>query len=94
VPDGICYWSSPAVEQPSADEEEAGQSEQEEYIVPSHPLVTKTHAAYMRIDNENHRESPHRIDVLYPQSAHSDCKITKSREKNKGNSFLFSSETE
>ena len=92
--DRLSHRPPHAVEQPSADEEEARQAEEEEHIVPPHPLVAKTIVADVGIDHKDHRESPHGIDVLYPLLTHSDCKITKSREQNKKNSFFFIAETE
>ena len=50
--------------QPPANKEEARQPEQEEYIIESHPLVAKTVITDMRIHHEDHRKSPHRIDIF------------------------------
>ena len=58
------------LEKPAANEEEARQSEEEENVIPSHPSVTQAHTADMRIDHEDHRESPHGINVCNPASYH------------------------
>jgi len=42
VPLAICLF-----EQPSANKEEAGQSEQEEHIIPTHPHIAQTKTANM-----------------------------------------------
>ena len=72
--------------QPPANKEEARQPEQEEYIIESHPLVAKTVITDMRIHHEDHRKSPHGIDILdssFIQAAvstlHLACKITKNQ---------------
>ena len=39
----------------------------------------------MRIDDENHRESPHRINIFYPLFGHYVCKDT----EKKRNPWLF-----
>ena len=60
--------------QPSANKEEAGQSEHEEHIVVTHLGIAQTEATDMRIDHKNHRESPHGINVFYALATHSDDK--------------------
>lgn len=62
--------------QPSADKEETGQTEQEKNIIPPHPHISQAKTANMRIDNENHGKSPHRINIFYPLFGHYDCKDT------------------
>ena len=45
--DDLLRWTLQIVEQPPADKEEARQPEQEEHVVPPHPLVPKTVIADM-----------------------------------------------
>ena len=63
-------------EQPSADKEETWQTKQEECGIITQERVPHAKMAYMRIDHENHRESPHRINVFYPLLSHDECKDT------------------
>ena len=58
VPLATCLFK-----QPTAYKEEAGQPKQEKHIIPTHPHVSQTKAANMRIDDENHRKSSHRINI-------------------------------
>ena len=62
--------------QPSADKEEAGQSKQKKHIIPPHPHISQAKTTNMRIDNENHGKSSHRINIFYPLFGHYDCKDT------------------
>lgn len=75
----ICQkWSlSNRFEQPSADKEETGQSEQEKRGIEPQKRVAQAEMADMRIDHEDHRESTHRINVFYPLPSHILCKSTK-----------------
>ncbi len=65
------------LKQPTANKEKARQTEKEKYIVEALLRVAQTKATNMRIDHENHRESPHRIDVCYPLTCHSTAKVQK-----------------
>jgi len=94
VDDCLRHRPTHTVEQPTADKEETRQAKQEEHIVPPHPLIAEAIVADVGIDHKDHRESPHGIDVFYPLLTHYECKITKSREQNKKNSFFFIAETE
>ena len=80
VPLATCLFK-----QPTADKEEAGQPKQEKHIIPTHPHVSQTKAANMRIDDENHRKSSHRINIFYPLFGHYVCKDT----EKKRNPWLF-----
>ena len=64
------------IKQPATDKEETRQTEDEKHIIPPHRPVTQTIAADVRIHHENHRESPHRIDVFYPLCSHINGKGT------------------
>ena len=63
-------------EQPTAYEEETWQTKQEKHSVEAQQGIAQTEVTDMRIDDENHRESPHRIDVFYPLLRHYVCKDT------------------
>ena len=65
------------LKQPTANKEKARQTEKEKYIVEALLRVAQTKATNMRINHENHRESPHRIDVCYPLTCHSTAKVQK-----------------
>ena len=57
--------------QPTADKEETRQTKKDKHSIITHSGITKAEIAYMRKNHENHRESPHRIDVAYPFRFHS-----------------------
>ena len=58
------------IEQPPADKEETGQAEEEENGVEPHRRIAIAEMQDMRIDDENHRESSHRIDIGYTLRFH------------------------
>ena len=62
--------------QPATDKEETRQTEQEKNIIPPHPHISQAKTTNMRIDNENHGKSSHRINIFYPLFGHYDCKDT------------------
>ena len=64
------------LKQPTADKEETRQTKQEKHRIESQQGIAKTEVADMRIDHENHRESPHHIDVFNPLLRHYACKDT------------------
>ena len=64
------------LKQPSTDEEETRQAKQEKHRIKSQQGIAQTEVADMRIDHEDHRESPHRINVFYPLFWHYACKDT------------------
>lgn len=64
------------LEQPTADHEETGQTKEVEYTIKPHQRAIQAEIADMGIDHENHRKSPHRIDVFYSLFRHILCKGT------------------
>lgn len=73
------------LKKPSANEEETWQAKEKKHIVEPHRPAAQAIVANMRINNENHRKSPHCIDILYPPILHCLCKNT---EKSR-NSWVF-----
>ena len=69
--------SGDRLEQPAANHEETGQSKEVEDTVEAHQRAIQAEIADMGIDHENHRKSPHRINICYPLLCHINCKITK-----------------
>ena len=67
--------------QPAANHEEARQTKQIKYAIISHQRPFHAEIADMRIHHENHRKSPHRIDVFYPLLRHNLCKGTNKNVK-------------
>ncbi len=89
IPDGYAIPLTPRLlKQPTTDKEETRQSEQEEHIVPSHPLIPQAIVADMRIDHENHRESPHCVNITYSLLCHDACKDTNKKSKCQINLFF------
>ena len=64
-------------EQPAANHEETGQAKEVEDTVKPHQRAVQAEIADMSIDHENHRESPHRVNVFYPLLCHSTAKLQK-----------------
>ena len=64
------------LKQPTADKEETRQTKQEEHGIEAQQGIAETEMADMRIDDENHRKSSHRINVFYPLFCHYACKDT------------------
>lgn len=65
------------LEQPAANHEETGQTKEVENTVEPHQRTIHAKIADMGINHENHRESPHCINIFYPLFLHILCKITK-----------------
>ena len=70
------WFSSHRLEQPTTYEEETRQTKQEKHSVEAQQGIAQTEVADMRIDDEDHCESPHRINVFYPLFHHYVCKDT------------------
>ena len=68
--------SSHRFKQPTTDKEETRQTKQEEHGIEAQQGIAETEMADMRIDDENHRKSSHRINILYPLFDHYACKDT------------------
>ena len=64
------------LKQPTADKEETRQTKQEEHGIEAQQGIAETEMADMRIDDENHRKSSHRINVFNSLCSHFDCKNT------------------
>lgn len=62
--------------QPAAQHEETRQAKEEECGIKAQQRIAKTEMTDMRINHENHRESPHRINIFYPLFGHINCKST------------------
>jgi hypothetical protein len=77
--------SGDRLEQPAADHEETGQAKEVEDTVEPHQRAVQTEIADMGIDHEDHRKSPHRINICYPLLCHINCKSTEKRR----NFWLF-----
>jgi hypothetical protein len=77
--------SGDRLEQPAANHEETGQSKEVEDTVEPHQRTIQAEIADMGIDHENHRKSPHRINICYPLLCHINCKSTEKRR----NFWLF-----
>ena len=52
------------IKQPAADKEETRHTQEEQHIVECHEIFFEAKNADMRIDDENHGESSHRINVF------------------------------
>jgi hypothetical protein len=63
--------------QPTANKEETRQTKKDKHGIITHSGITKAEIAYMRKNHENHRESPHRIDVSYPFRFHPQFNLLK-----------------
>jgi hypothetical protein len=68
---------SDRLEQPATNHEETGQTKEIEDTVKPHQRAIQAEIADMSIDHEDHRESPHRINVFYPLLCHSTAKLQK-----------------
>jgi hypothetical protein len=64
------------LKQPATQHKETRQAKNDKYRIIAHPRIVHTEMAYMRKHYENHRESPHRIDVFYSFGCHIFCKST------------------
>lgn len=62
------------LKEPAADHEETRQTEKEKHVIKAHRGVAETETADMGIDDENHRESPHRINISDSGLFHFGCK--------------------
>jgi hypothetical protein len=62
-------------EQPATQHEETRKTEEDENRVIAHSGVSQAEMTDMRKNHENHRESPHRIDVCYSLFRHSTTKV-------------------
>ena len=51
--------------QPTADKEETRQTKKDKHSIITHSGITKAEIAYMRKNHENHRKSPHGINIFY-----------------------------
>ena len=67
---------SNCLKQPTANHKEAWQTKENKNSIIPHPRVTQAEMTDMRKQHENHRKSPHRINIFYSLSSHFDCKIT------------------
>ena len=72
-------------EQNAVVEESEATAEAVEDTVEAHQRTIQAEIADMGIDHENHRKSPHRINICYPLLCHINCKSTEKRR----NSWLF-----
>ena len=54
------------VKQPATDHKETRHTQQEQHIIKGNEIFFETEHTDMRVNYENHRESPHRINILYP----------------------------
>ena len=63
--DGLERAPANRLEQPPTDKEEARQTKQEKNAIVSYEGVSQTEMANMGIDDENHRESPHSVNIGY-----------------------------
>jgi len=57
-------------EQPATQHKEARQAKEDKHSIIAHPRIAQTEMADMREHHENHRKSPHLIDVSYPLCSH------------------------
>ncbi len=64
------------LKQPAANHEETRQTKEVEDAIIPHQWTVHAEIADMGIDNENHRKSPHCIDVFYSLLRHYKCKGT------------------
>ena len=64
------------LKQPATQHKETRQTKQNKHRIIAHPRIVQTEMADMRKHHENHRESPHRIDILNSFSGHIFCKST------------------
>ena len=62
-------------EQPAAQHEETRKTEEDENRVIAHSGVSQAEMTDMSKNHENHRKSPHRIDVCYSLFRHSMAKV-------------------
>lgn len=58
------------VEEPATDEEETWHAKQEQHIIERYEVFFKTEHTDMGIDDENHREPSHRVNILYSLFCH------------------------
>ena len=65
------------IEQPAADKEETRHTQQEQHIVECHEIILETENTNMGINDENHSESPHSINVFNSFLCHFRCKDKK-----------------
>ena len=71
------------LKQPATKHKETRQAKNDKYRIIAHPRIVQTEMADMRKHDENHCESPHRIDILdsslisHAFILHLGCKITK-----------------
>ena len=68
--------------QPTADKEKARQAKKYKHGIIAHSIITQAEMTYMRKYHENHRESPHSINISY-SLAHTFAKVRLKQEKNK-----------